>query len=184
MQRLSAMFGYVLVLSATLVAGQAVQAAEPEYRDANAYFFDATFGDFSEELAAAKEEGKKAVMIFFEMDECPFCHRMRMKVLSRPDVQAYFKKHFKLFHVDVEGDIEITDFQGKATTMKAMATVHRVRATPVFQFFDLDGNPIKKGRYTGATRDAQEFLLLGQYIVEEAYKQERFARYKRAHKNN
>lgn len=152
--------------------------------DPNTYFFDTTFGDFSEELANAKAQGKKGVIIMFEMDECPFCHRMRTTVLNRPDVQAYFKKHFLLFHVDVEGDIEITDFQGNATTMKAFAAQNRVRATPVFQYFDLEGNPLKRGRYTGATRDYEEFLLLGQYITEGAYNDVPFTRYKRAQKNN
>jgi len=54
-----------------------------------------------------------------------------------------------------------------------------VRATPVFQFIDLEGRPIRRGRYTGATRDAEEFMLLGRYIVEEAWRKKSFSRYKR-----
>lgn len=184
MQRLFRLTYLGVALVAVLGLVQGAQAAEPEYRDANTYFFDTTFGDFSEELQNAKADGKKAIMLMFEMDECPFCHRMRMTVLSRPDVQAYFKKHFMLFHVDVEGDVEMTDFQGNPTTMKAFAARNRVRATPVFQFFDLDGKPIKRGRYTGATRDAAEFILLGRYIAEGVNEQEPFTRYKRSQKNN
>jgi thioredoxin-related protein len=183
MQRLFRLTGHTAALLVLFLFG-AAQAAEPQYRDANAYFFDATFGDFAEELENAKDEGKKAILIMFEMDECPFCHRMRMKVLSRPDVQAYFKKHFMLFHVDVEGDVEMSDFQGTPTTMKEFSARNRVRATPVFQFFDLEGNPIRRGRYTGATRDHQEFILLGQYIVEGVNEQQPFTRYKRSQKNN
>jgi thioredoxin-related protein len=184
MQRLFRLTCPGIALLAMLFMVQGAQAAEPQYRDANAYFFDTTFGDFAEELENAKAEGKQAIMIMFEMDECPFCHRMRMTVLSRPDVQAYFKKHFMLFHVDVEGDIEMSDFQGNPTTMKAFAARHRVRATPVFQFFDLEGNPIRRGRYTGATRDYSEFILLGQYIAEGINEQQPFTRYKRSQKNN
>lgn len=54
-------------------------------------FFDTTFGDFTEELQLAEEEGKKGILIFFEMDECPFCHRMKTTVLNQPDVIEYFK---------------------------------------------------------------------------------------------
>ncbi len=167
----------ILLLMLLLVAGQ---GGAVERRDPDRYFFDQTFGDFTEELQTAREQGKKGILIMFEMEECPFCHRMRTRVLNRKDVQDYFRRHFLVFSVDIEGDIEITDFQGRPTTMKAFAfRQFRVRATPVFQFIDLDGKPVPRGRYTGATRDAEEFLLLGRYIVEEAWKKMPFSRYKR-----
>lgn len=149
-------------------------------RDPEQYFFDQSFGDFSEELQTARDQGKQGILIMFEMDECPFCHRMKTTVLNRPEVQDYFRKHFLIFSVDIEGDIEITDFQGKPTTMKDFAfKQYRVRATPVFQFFDLQGKPIKRGRYTGATKNAEEFMLLGKYIVEKKYRDTSFTKYKR-----
>ncbi len=156
-------------------------AGAVETRDPETHFFNQTFGDFSEELENAREQGKKGILIMFEMEECPFCHRMKQQVLNRKDVQDYFREHFLIFSVDIEGDIEITDFKGNPTTMKDFAfRQFRVRATPVFQFFDLEGKPIRRGRYTGATRDAEEFLLLGRYIVEEAYRKTSFTRYKRS----
>ncbi len=149
-------------------------------RDAEQYFFDQSFGDFTEELQTAREQGKKGILIMFEMDECPFCHRMKTTVLNQPEVQNYYKKHFLIFSVDIEGGIEITDFKGRPTTMKDFAFKQlRVRATPVFQFFDLQGEPIKGGRYTGATKDSKEFMLLGKYIVEQEYLTTSFTRYKR-----
>ncbi len=159
-----------------MTAAGAVETRNPE-----THFFNQTFGDFSEELENAREQGKKGILIMFEMEECPFCHRMKQRVLNRKDVQDYFREHFLIFSVDIEGDIEITDFKGNPTTMKDFAfRQFRVRATPVFQFFDLEGKPIRRGRYTGATRDAEEFLLLGRYIVEEAYRKTSFTRYKRS----
>ena len=141
-------------------------------------FFDQSLGDFSEELKNARDEGKKGIFIFFEMDECPFCHRMKTTILNQPKVVEYFKKHFLIFQVDIEGDVEMTDFQGQQTTQKDFAfKQHRVRATPVMAFFDLQGNRIE--RYTGATSSAEEFLLLGEYVVSGAYKETSFTRYKR-----
>ena len=165
-----------LVLS---VASAAWAADAP--RDPGQYFFNDTFGNFSEELAHARDSGKQGILIMFEMDECPFCHRMKTTVLNQPEVQDYFREHFLIFPVDIEGDVEITDFQGNVTTMKDFAfKQYRVRATPVFAFFDLDGNYIKPARFTGATRDKDEFMLLGKYVVEGAYKDQPFTRYKRA----
>ena len=168
-----------LFLSAVLLATSFAVTAEVA-RDPGQHFFNDTFGDFSEELQTARDSGKKGILIMFEMDECPFCHRMKTTVLNQPDVQEYFRENFMIFPVDIEGDVEITDFQGNATTMKDFAfKQYRVRATPVFAFFDLDGKYIKPARFTGATRDKEEFLLLGKYVVEGAYAEKPFARFKR-----
>lgn len=141
-------------------------------------FFDQTFGDFTEELQTAKDEGKKGILLMFEMDECPFCHRMKTTVLNSPEVQSYYKEHFLIFPVDIEGDVEITDFTGDTLPQKDYAlTTHRVRATPVFAFFDLDGNLVT--RYTGATRNADEFMQLGHYVAEGVYTRISFPKYKR-----
>ncbi|MGV6808692.1 MAG: thioredoxin family protein [bacterium] len=148
-------------------------------------FFDETFNDLTEELSTAKEEGKKAILLMFEMDECPFCHRMKQTILNQPDVLDYYRKHFRIISVDIEGDLELIDFAGKTTTQKDFSLKqHRVRATPVFLFFDLEGKAIKQGRFTGATKDAEEFLQLGQFIVEAHYKTMSFIKYKRQQAND
>jgi thioredoxin-related protein len=169
-------FLFSLVLLATTAATAADKPLDP-----GKYFFNETFGNFKEELETARNEGKQGILLMFEMDECPFCHRMKNTILNQPEVQAYFREHFLIFPVDIEGDVEITDFNGAPTTMKEFAfKQYRVRATPVFAFFDLDGNYIKPARFTGATRDKDEFMLLGKYVVEGAYKDQPFTRYKRA----
>lgn len=150
-----------------------------ERRDAQA-FFDETFNDLPQELEITAEEGKLGLLIMFEMDECPFCRRMKQTVLNRSDVQDYFRAHFRIISVDIEGDLELIDFSGTETTQKVFALKqHRVRATPVFLFFDLAGEPLKNGRLTGATKDAAEFLLLGRYIVGKHNDVQSFSRFKR-----
>jgi thioredoxin-related protein len=166
-----------LLLAVLLSSIAQFAAAAVEPRDPGQFFFDQTFGDFSEELQTAREQGKTGVLLMFEMDECPFCHRMKARVLNQPEVQDYFKAHFLIFPVDVEGDVEVTDFEGNLAAQKDFALKQfRVRATPVFAFFDLDGNLV--ARYTGATRDSEEFLLLGQYVVDGAYQDVTFTKYK------
>lgn len=150
-------------------------------RDPATHFFQESFGDLTEELDTAKSDGKQAIMIFFELDDCPFCHRMKREVLNRPAVQDYYRKHFRILSMDIEGDVEITNFKGKQTTEKEFAEKeNRVRATPVIAFFDLQGNLLTK--FTGATRNASEFLLLGKFVAEGHYKDSNFTRFKRAQK--
>lgn len=166
-------WGVLLSMAALLVA----TAAQAERRDPYQYFFNETWNDFPEEVQKARDEGKKGIFIFFEMDECPFCHYMRENVFTQPEVQAYFRKHFLSFSVDIEGDIEVVNFDGTPMPQKEMAKLNRVRATPVLAFYDLQGERIV--RYTGRTAGVEEFLLLGQYVKDGQYKDVPFIRYKR-----
>lgn len=150
--------------------------AQAGSRDPASYFFQPKFGDFKAELQTAREQGKKGVFLFFEMDDCPFCARMKSTILSQSDVQDAYRANFLLYPIDVNGDTQMTDFQGRVTTEKAFALANRVRATPTMLFVDLDGKVVT--RYTGPTKDKAEFLLLGNYVSEGAYATEPFIRYK------
>lgn len=153
-------------------------AAFADVRDPEKHFFDPKLGDFKEELAVAKQQGKQGVMLFFEMDDCPFCARMKATILNQSEVQDFYRKHFLIYSVDTQGDVAMTDFKGKETVEKAFALQHRVRATPVIMFFDLEGNPVT--RHTGPAKDKDDFMLLGRYVIEGAYKQMPYERYKKA----
>lgn len=151
-------------------------SAFAEVRDPEKYFFNPKLGDFKEELAVAKQEGKKAIMLFFEMDDCPFCARMKSTILNQSDVQDFFRQNFLMYPVDTNGDTPMTDFSGKDTIEKAFALEHRVRATPTIIFFDLEGKPVT--RYIGPTKDKDEFIMLGRYVLEGAYRTMPYIRYK------
>ena len=152
--------------------------AAAETRDPSSYFFDQKMGDFQAELATAKKAGKQGVLLMFELDDCPFCHRMKHTILNQSEVQDYFRKQFLIFSVDIKGDNPMVDFKGKETTEKVFAAAQRARATPMFAFYDLDGKLV--ARFTGPTKDVNEFMLLGRYVAEGAYKDKSltFARYK------
>ena len=147
-----------------------------ETRDPVNHFFQPRFGDFQADLQEAKKQGKKGIFLFFEMDDCPWCERMKTTILNQSDVQDAFRAKFLVYSVDVKGDTEVTDFQGKRLTEKAFAFANRVRATPTLLFFDLDGKLV--ARHTGPAKDKAEFLLLGQYVAEGAYATQPFTKYK------
>ena len=147
-----------------------------ETRDPANHFFQAKFGDLKADLQEAKKQGKKGVFLFFEMDDCPFCERMKTTILNQTDVQDAYRAQYLVYSIDVNGDTQITDFQGKETSEKDFAFAHRVRATPALLFFDLDGKLV--ARHTGPTKDKAEFLLLGQYVSEGAYATQPFTKYK------
>jgi len=152
-------------------------AASPG-RDPSVYFFNLSFGDLQEELATARQDGQRGLFIMFGNDDCPWCEKMKSKVFSQPKVQKYYRKYFRILEVDTEGDTPITDFSGHEMSAKNFAFKEfRVRATPVFIFFDLHGKPVM--RYTGATSGVKDFMLLGKFVAEGRYKSQTFIAYKR-----
>ncbi|OUD13218.1 thioredoxin family protein [Thioflexithrix psekupsensis] len=146
--------------------------------EASHAFFDSTFGDLQEELSHVKEEQKAGILLFFEMENCPFCQRMRETALIDPKAQTFYRQHFKSFAVDILSDVELTDFDGTTMTQKAFAQQHRVRVTPVVIFYDAQGQTLY--RHSGIITDSQEFIWLGEYVVMGGYKKENFATFKQA----
>lgn len=164
---------FTLVVSATL--------AVADVREPDEHFFHQTFGDLQEEVEIAKEEGQSCIMVMFELNDCPWCERMKARVLNQSDVQDYFRKNFRILMMNVEGDNLIVDFDGAEIPEKDFALKHnRIRATPVFLFLDLEGNRVM--RYTGATKDKEEFLLLGEFVAGRHYETTNFIKFKRNRK--
>lgn len=149
------------VLLFLLVVGAGTAAAADAER-----FFDQGLGDFAAELKTAQGAGKAGVLLMFELEGCPYCRKMREQVLSRAEVQAYFRKHFAIFSVDVVGALPVTDFAGREVTEKAFAQAQKIRGTPTFVFFGPGGAEV--ARLSGSMR-ADEFLRTGRYVAEGHY---------------
>jgi thioredoxin-related protein len=158
-----------------LAAGQPLLA---QTRDPGMHFFEQSFGNLKEELDTARGEGKHGVLIMFNDPDCPWCAKMKATVLSQVNVQEYYRQRFRRLHIDTRGDGVITAFDGREMPEKDFAfKEHRVRATPVFIFIGLDGKVMH--RHTGVTRDAEEFLWLGEFIADGHYRRTNFTTFKR-----
>lgn len=170
----------LIVITGILLSITSVTAATKELpRDPLEHFFHQSFNNLQEEAETAREEGKMGIFVMFNDPNCPWCAKMKATVLNQVAVQDYYRKYFRLIHLDTSGDTTMVNFNGEELMEKDFAfKIHRVRATPVFMFFDLEGNVIM--RYTGATRSVDEFLWLGEFIVNGHYKNEKFAKFKKA----
>jgi len=114
----------------------------------------------------------------FEQEGCPGCLYMKRSILSRTDVQAFYRERFVNFSVDIHGAVPLRDFAGREVTEKGYAQALRVNATPTFVFFDLEGN--EAARVVGPVKDAAEFLLLGEFVSSGAYRSTKFAEFKQS----
>lgn len=155
--------------------------ANADVSDPEDNFFQKTFGDYTEELELAREANKIGILIMFGQEDCPYCYRMKTTILNQIAVQHHYKKYFSIFYVDIEGDTEIVNFDGVEMSEKDFSfKVNRVRATPVFIFYDSQGKKIVK--YTGPTSGVDEFMLLAKYVIDKQYLKMSFTRFKQQHK--
>jgi thioredoxin-related protein len=141
-------------------------------------FFDSTLGDYAVELKTAQQQGKQGILLVLEAEGCPFCKRMREQVLNRPEVQQYFRRHFAIFSVDINGSVPVTGHDGTEQTEKVYARTLKFKGTPSFHFIAIDGKEM--ARHTGATRDAETFMALGRFVVEGHWRTGSFEAFKSA----
>lgn len=166
-------------LVAAVLAFAASNSVQSELRNPEEYFFQQSFGDMTDELATAGEEGKKFLMVMFELSNCPWCERMKNEVLNRSEIQDYYSSNFRSLMMNVESDSLVVDLDGTEYTEKDYAVeVVQVRASPEFVFFDLDGSIVF--RFPGVTKDADEFMLIGEYMSEGHYQTTEFVNFKPA----
>jgi thioredoxin-related protein len=141
-------------------------------------FLKPSFLNLKEDLEESTKEGKY-LFIMFHQEACPFCDKMRRVTFQDSQVQGYYTKHFNMVEIDIKGNLEVVDFDGKKTTERQFALKHGVRLTPVFMFLDKNGNVIAK---VPGYIEPREFLLIGRWVVEEHYKRVNLVNFLRENK--
>jgi hypothetical protein len=128
-----------------------VEAIEDEghYRQS---WFNVSFLDLREDFNDAKAEGKRFAVIF-EQQGCIYCKRLHTDVLSRRYINDYVRGNFRVLQLNLWGAREVTDFDGKRMSEKALGERWGVIFTPTVVFFkdDLAGLDGKWGRDLEAT---------------------------------
>lgn len=148
-------------------------AAPAAERDAMQHFFHPSFGDLRDELAQARKEGKQGLFVMFAAEACPPCIVLKRTILAQVEVQEHFRRHFRVLHVDFNGDEPMNDLEGRPMRAKDLARdVARVQRTPTFIAFGVDGRELL--RHQGTARDAREFVGLANYVVNGEYRRRSF----------
>lgn len=124
-------FATVGLLLATALPAAATEIGEDGlHKEA---WFSLTFRDMAEDIAAAREEGKRLAIVF-EQRGCIYCAAMHEKLLSDPEVRDFIDANFKVVQYNMFGDEEVTDLDGEALTEKTAARKWGVVFTPTIIF--------------------------------------------------
>src|SRR5262245_20108984 len=110
-------------------------------------WFHLSFLNLREDFAEAKAAGKRFAVIF-EQRGCPYCTKLHTEVLAQRYINDYVRANFTVLQLDLWGAREVTDFDGKVFSERALAERWGVIFTPTVVFFkdDLAGLDGKWGR--------------------------------------
>jgi thioredoxin-related protein len=125
-----------VIIAAVALVAFSVQAWSAEIGEDGLHkqdWFALTFRDVAEDIEAAKDEGKRLVLVF-EQRGCIYCAKMHEDLLSDPEVSDFIKANFKVVQYNMFGDEEVTDLDGDVLTEKTAARKWGYVFTPTLVF--------------------------------------------------
>lgn len=147
------------------------------YRQA---WFALSFLDLRDDFAEAKREGKRLAIIF-EQHGCPYCKKLHTDVLAERYINDYVRENYRVIQMDLFGSRDVTDFDGKVMSERALGERWGILFTPTVVFLkdDLTGLEGKWGRELEAVDrlplsfGAPTFYDLFVWVREKIYERDR-----------
>ncbi len=160
-----ALFGQGLVLAAQPGApkGAYYGALPTEYPA----WFKESFLNLRDDVAEAAAAGKRVMMVFHQ-DNCPYCNVLVERNFSQKDIEEYTRKHFDAIGINMWGDREVVDVDGKRYTEKSFAAAQKVQFTPTILFFDENARVILR---LNGYLPPQRFKLALEYVAQRKEKE-------------
>ena len=101
-------------------------------------WFKQSFLDFREDVAEARGKGKQ-VMVFFHLDNCPWCARLLRESFEQGQNRTLIEKRFDVVAVNVRGAQEAVWTDGRRYTERSLTSHLKVRGTPTLVILGGDG---------------------------------------------
>lgn len=136
-------------------------------------WFKESFLDIKEDVDEAAAEGRH-VMLFFQLNDCPYCDRMLKESFEEESMQTAIQDKFDVIAINVKGDREIAFDEDTSLIEKELAEKLEVRATPVILFLDKDNNAVAR---VNGYRSPKRFKHILSYVSDKAYENSTLAEY-------
>jgi len=96
-------------------------------------WIEETFLDLREDLGDANANGQR-MLILFEQRGCIYCNEMHENVFSREDIATMLDEDFFVIRLNLQGSLEVTDFDGEAMSERDIARRWGILFTPTLMF--------------------------------------------------
>lgn len=101
-------------------------------------WFKSSFFDIPEDIADARQAGKRGVILFFSQENCNHCQAYIEATFKDPAIKNRLRKNFDVIGLEIFSDIEVTDIDGSILTIKELTEKHKAFLTPTLLFYGVD----------------------------------------------
>lgn len=178
------LFPRLAVLGVLLATVWSIGAAESATRgkitggvahEAPAWFKE-SFLDIADDVDEATEAGKH-VLLFFQLNECPYCDRMLEEGFESEPLTSYIQQHFDTIAINVRGDREIAFNEEISVTEKQLSEILKVAATPAILFLNEDNKTVVR---VNGYRAPERFRQILEFVATKSYQTTKLADYLQA----
>lgn len=131
-------------------------------------WFKESFLEIQDDVDEATEADKH-VILFFQLNGCPYCDRMLTESFRAEPLTTYIQEHFDTIAINVGGDREIIFNEEITVIEKELAEMLKVRATPAIVFLNSENKSVVR---VNGYRSPERFEQVLHYVKKKAYEQD------------
>ena len=129
-------------------------------------WFKESFLEIADDVDEASEAGKQ-VMLFFELNGCPYCDRMLRESFETDPTSSYIQANFDVIAINIQGDREIAFNEEISVSEKRLGEMLKVYSTPAIVFLDENNKTITR---VNGYRAPQRFQQVVEFVATRAYR--------------
>ncbi len=141
-------------------------------------WFKQSFLEIRDDVEEAAEADKH-VMLFFDLNDCPYCARMLEESFASEPYKSYVQTHFDVISINVQGDREVAFNDEITMSEKDLADLLQIRATPAILFLDAGNKPVAR---VNGYRSPKRFQSVLEYVSSKSYSGMSLADYLEKHR--
>ncbi len=138
-------------------------------------WFKESFLEIGEDAAEAGEADKH-LLLFFSLNECPYCTRMLDESFTADPNMSLVRTHFDAIGINVRGDRDVVFNEDIEVTEKQLSEILGVFATPAILFLDENNQTVAR---VDGYRAPERFRQVLAYVSGKAYRDSTLADFMR-----
>ena len=139
-------------------------------------WFKDSFLEIADDVDDASEAGKH-VLLFFELEGCPYCDRMLEESFEAEPLSSYIQTNFDTIAINIKGDREIAFNEEISVTEKELGEILKVYSTPALLFLNADNKTIVR---VNGYRAPERFKQVLEFVATRSYQTTTLADYLQA----
>lgn len=139
-------------------------------------WFKESFLEIAEDVDEASAAGRH-VMLFFELNGCPYCDRMLQESFETEPLASYIQANFDVIAINIQGDRMVAFNEEISVSEKRLSEILKVYSTPALLFLNDKNETVAR---VNGYRAPERFKQVLEFVATEAYRSTGLADYLQA----